>query len=235
MVLQGSRRGQLDRGGTEGARPQQRLLWRLVRGTLLQEREGGADALVPRRFADCFAAYGVEVDQVGAPVGGRPDLAEVEAALKKEKYAVLTFTHVDTSTGVLSDAKAIAEIVQRVSPGTLVVLDGVCSVASEEIRMDDWGIDVVSSLLCFVRTQKLTENAGHRSVPKGSQYPSRSFHHRRLPGCSQGAGRPQVPRRELLWLLQALAPHHAVVRGWNSWLLCYAFGRESLSPAFGEL
>jgi alanine-glyoxylate transaminase / serine-glyoxylate transaminase / serine-pyruvate transaminase len=24
-----------------------------------------------------------------------------------------------------------------------VVLDGVCSVASEEIRMDDWGLDVI--------------------------------------------------------------------------------------------
>ena len=32
---------------------------------------------------------------------------------------------------------------KRVSPDTLVVLDGVCAVASEEIRMDDWGIDVV--------------------------------------------------------------------------------------------
>ena len=115
--------------------------------TLLVELwQNRANDWLNRSFADCFAAYGVEVDQVGAPVGGRPDLAEVEAALKKEKYAVLTFTHVDTSTGVLSDAKAIAEVVQRVSPGTLVVLDGVCSVASEEIRMDDWGIDVVSPL-----------------------------------------------------------------------------------------
>ena len=24
-----------------------------------------------------------------------------------------------------------------------IILDGVCSVASEEIRMDDWGVDVV--------------------------------------------------------------------------------------------
>jgi alanine-glyoxylate transaminase/serine-glyoxylate transaminase/serine-pyruvate transaminase len=39
----------------------------------------------------------------------------------------------------------IGEVVKRVSPDTLVVLDGVCSVASEEIRMDDWGIDVVLS------------------------------------------------------------------------------------------
>ncbi|KAG0006020.1 hypothetical protein BGZ80_005356 [Entomortierella chlamydospora] len=29
------------------------------------------------------------------------------------------------------------------SPETLVVVDGVCSVGSEEIRMDEWGIDVV--------------------------------------------------------------------------------------------
>ena len=47
--------------------------------------------------------------------------------------------------GVLSDAKMIGEVVKRVSPETLVILDGVCSVASEEIRMDDWGIDVVLS------------------------------------------------------------------------------------------
>lgn len=47
------------------------------------------------------------------------------------------------ATGVLADAKAIGEVVRRVSPGTLCVLDGVCSVASEEIRMDDWGMDVV--------------------------------------------------------------------------------------------
>lgn len=47
------------------------------------------------------------------------------------------------ATGVLSDAKAIAETVKRVSPSTLVILDGVCSVASEEIRMDAWGIDCV--------------------------------------------------------------------------------------------
>ena len=49
-------------------------------------------------FADCFEAYGIKADQLGAPVGGRPALADIEAALKKEKYAVLTFTHVDTCT-----------------------------------------------------------------------------------------------------------------------------------------
>ena len=48
------------------------------------------------------------------------------------------------ATGVLSNAKEICAAVKRVSPDTLTVLDGVCSVGSEEIRMDDWGVDVVS-------------------------------------------------------------------------------------------
>lgn len=48
------------------------------------------------RFADCLETYGAKVTQIGAPVGGRPSLDEIEAALKKEKFAVLTFTHVDT-------------------------------------------------------------------------------------------------------------------------------------------
>jgi hypothetical protein len=52
---------------------------------------------------------------------------------------------VDTSTGVLSPAKHIASLVKQYSPDTLIALDAVCSVASEEIRFDDWGIDVVIS------------------------------------------------------------------------------------------
>jgi len=39
----------------------------------------------------------------------------------------------------------ISEVIRRVSPDTLIVLDGVCAVASEEIRFDDWHLDVVLS------------------------------------------------------------------------------------------
>lgn len=53
------------------------------------------------------------------------------------------------ATGVLSDAKEICAAVKRVSPDTLTALDGVCSVGSEEIRMDDWGVDIVCVCLNF--------------------------------------------------------------------------------------
>lgn len=94
-------------------------------------------------FADCFETYGVKATQLKAPIGSRPELSEVEGALQKKKYKLITITHVDTSTGVLSDVKALVSLVHRVSPETLVVVDGVCSVGSEELHFDDWGLDVV--------------------------------------------------------------------------------------------
>lgn len=111
--------------------------------------EPGEDVLVLNSgyfgdsFAECLAIYGAKVDQLGAPVGDKPTAQQIEEALQKKKYKMLTFTHVDTSTGVLSDAKEICAIVKRVSPDTLTVLDGVCAVGSEEIRMEEWGVDVV--------------------------------------------------------------------------------------------
>lgn len=94
-------------------------------------------------FADCFETYGVKATQLKAPIGDRPQLPDIEKALKEKKYKLLTVTHVDTSTGVLSEIKALSELVHRISPETLVVVDGVCSVGSEDIEFDKWGIDVV--------------------------------------------------------------------------------------------
>lgn len=44
---------------------------------------------------------------------------------------------------MLSDIKAVAELVHRLSPSTLIVVDGVCSVGCEEIDFSRWGLDVV--------------------------------------------------------------------------------------------
>ncbi len=43
--------------------------------------------------------YGAKVDEIVAPFGDAVSLSELEAALKQKKYKVVTFTHVDTSTG----------------------------------------------------------------------------------------------------------------------------------------
>lgn len=94
-------------------------------------------------FADCFETYGVKATQIKAPIGDRPQLDEVEAALKEKKYKVITVTHTDTSTGVLSEIEALAKLVHKTSPETLIIVDGVCSVGCEDIKFDEWGLDVV--------------------------------------------------------------------------------------------
>ena len=65
-------------------------------------------------------AYGANVDEIRADFGKAVTQAELENALKAKKYKLVCFTHVDTSTAVLSDAKMIGETTKRLSPESLV-------------------------------------------------------------------------------------------------------------------
>lgn len=87
--------------------------------------------------------YGAKVTQVKAEIGDRPSLEDIASVLTSKRFKAITITHVDTSTGVFTDVKAIAELVKQKSPDTLIIVDGVCSVGVEEIRVDEWGLDVV--------------------------------------------------------------------------------------------
>jgi alanine-glyoxylate transaminase / serine-glyoxylate transaminase / serine-pyruvate transaminase len=92
------------------------------------------------RFTAILERYGAKVDCVSAPLGGRPSLEEVETALKRGGYKLLVATHVDTSTAVANDVKGLAALSHKY--GTLFVVDGVCSVAGEELRMSEWHVDL---------------------------------------------------------------------------------------------
>jgi alanine-glyoxylate transaminase / serine-glyoxylate transaminase / serine-pyruvate transaminase len=98
------------------------------------------------RFAAILQRYGAEAVQVMPPaVGDVPALEEVESALEQaanegRAFKLMTITHVDTSTAVIPDVPSLAALARRY--GALVVLDGVCSVAGEELRHDEWGVDL---------------------------------------------------------------------------------------------
>jgi alanine-glyoxylate transaminase/serine-glyoxylate transaminase/serine-pyruvate transaminase len=108
--------------------------------------EPGDKALVVNTgyFSDRMAAilerYGAQVTHVKAPVGGRPSIEEVEAALRQDQFKVMSITHVDTSTAVITDVQALSKLAQQ--HGVLSLVDGVCSVAGEVLRMSEWGVDV---------------------------------------------------------------------------------------------
>lgn len=92
------------------------------------------------RYAELLKRYGAEVTMLEAKLGDTVALDEVERELAYGNFKLMTFTHVDTSTGVLVDPRPLAELAQR--HGVLTILDGVCSIAGEEMRQEEWGIDV---------------------------------------------------------------------------------------------
>jgi len=55
---------------------------------------------------------------------------------------MVTLTHVDTSTGVFTDVKAFASCIRKLNPDTFIVVDGVCATGAEELRMEEWDIDI---------------------------------------------------------------------------------------------
>jgi alanine-glyoxylate transaminase/serine-glyoxylate transaminase/serine-pyruvate transaminase len=51
------------------------------------------------RRGESLETYGAKVKQVKADIGAAVTEVDLESALKEKKYKVVTFTHVDTSTG----------------------------------------------------------------------------------------------------------------------------------------
>ena len=92
------------------------------------------------RMAEMLHRRGAEVFQVGAQIGERVNLEEVRLALQDHKPVALFATHVDTSTGVCEDVKALAALATEA--GCLSVFDGVCATAAEDFFQVDYGADV---------------------------------------------------------------------------------------------
>ena len=174
---------QSDRTRRKRPGPAHRLLWRflcrLVRGFFFHPH------ILFTKYKS-LSTYGASVDQLKAPIGATVPLDTIASALQSKPYKILTFTHVDTSTGVLSNAPAISALVHKLSPSTLIVMDAVCSVASEEILFDDWGLDVVltasqkglgappglSILVASQKAMRVFDDRKKRGVREGSYYAS---------------------------------------------------------------
>lgn len=127
------------------------------------------------RFGAILERYGATVTHVCAPVvGGAPAMEEVEAALEEGDYKLMTITHVDTSTAVCADVRGLAALGRE--HGVLVVVDGVCSVAGEELRQEEWGVD-----LALTASQKAIGVPPGLALVVAGPRAMDAFHRRRTP------------------------------------------------------
>ena len=79
-------------------------------------------------------------DDWGKPV----DLQKVEDTLKAHPEAkILAFVHAETSTGVLSDAKALCALARE--HDCLSIVDAVTSLGGVPVKVDEWGVDAIYS------------------------------------------------------------------------------------------
>jgi aspartate aminotransferase-like enzyme len=94
------------------------------------------------RFAALADEYGCDLTHLRYAWGETPNADEVGERLDELGGAKAVFlTHSDTSTGVVSDLRSIAERLNGTD--AIIVVDAISSLAAVPLETDAWGLDVV--------------------------------------------------------------------------------------------
>ena len=92
------------------------------------------------RWIELAEAYGADLVRYEPGWGERLDPAEIDRLLA-EGVEVVFATLSETSTGIVNDIQAIAEVVNR--HGAILAVDAVSGLGAAELKQDEWGVDVV--------------------------------------------------------------------------------------------
>jgi aspartate aminotransferase-like enzyme len=96
-----------------------------------------------QRFADIAKIYGADTTVLKAESGQCISPEQLKEALSKNKFKAVTLTHSETSTGTANDIKTLLPLIKE--HGALSIVDVVTSLGCMDVRMDEWGIDVMLS------------------------------------------------------------------------------------------
>lgn len=96
------------------------------------------------RWSELCRAFGATVEEIVVEPGKAVDPARIESALRTSPETRAVFiTQNETSTGVEHDVESVAGIVRNT--GALLIVDAVSSLGAIEMRMDEWGVDIVAA------------------------------------------------------------------------------------------
>lgn len=93
------------------------------------------------RYRELATAFGIECDVLAAEWGAIATPDELAARLKERRYAAVTVTHVDTSTGTCAPVQEYAELLR--GGETMLILDGVCATGGIDEPCGRWSVDVL--------------------------------------------------------------------------------------------
>jgi serine---pyruvate transaminase len=93
------------------------------------------------RWIQLCEAYGADLVRYEPGWGERLDPAEIDRLLGENDGIEVAFaTLSETSTGIVHDIQAIAEVARR--RGVILAVDAVSGLGAAELRQDAWGVDV---------------------------------------------------------------------------------------------
>ena len=96
-----------------------------------------------KRWAEIATLNGKEIDLIKVEMGQATTPDMVDEYLSKGGFEAVCITHNETSTGVMNPIKEIGALVKEKYPDVLVLVDAVSSMAGTDIKVDEWGLDVV--------------------------------------------------------------------------------------------
>src|SRR5215207_3359923 len=91
------------------------------------------------RFAKIAESCERQVERVTVPWGETFDFDVVESALARKQFVAVTVAHSETSTGVLTDVRTVAELAHK--HNAICIVDSVSGAGGAELTVDGWGID----------------------------------------------------------------------------------------------
>lgn len=95
------------------------------------------------RWTKICKAYNLTVEELKIDWGYTVKPEDVDKAVKKDPSIKGVFVQAsETSTGVYHDIKSLASIVKQ-HENTILVVDAISALVAHDLRMDEWGIDVL--------------------------------------------------------------------------------------------
>jgi serine---pyruvate transaminase len=96
------------------------------------------------RWAELNEAFGAQSAHLDAGWGNRVEPAELERALAENEGTTVVYTTLsETSTGVVNDVQALAEVAH--AAGAIIVVDAVSGLGAVPCPQDEWDVDVIAA------------------------------------------------------------------------------------------
>jgi len=95
------------------------------------------------RLGDLAHVFGAQVSRCRFAYGQAADPSVVRDDLRHGDFDALLCVHNETSTGVMHDLQALAEVARRA--GCLCIADCVSCLGGVPVLMDEWGVDVMAA------------------------------------------------------------------------------------------